>query len=140
MSSERRVGKRVQTPCAKAVAAPLRRQTTVVGRRGVGLRNQEEQRTQCGSFVATYHTRVQIPAAAAAVIVLGSDSWLEKNNVKRLGTSLRGQTRVSRRRLGCSSPALSEVHSACLFVAQDTLALFYTLILRVLGSTKKVKK
>ena len=37
-----------------------------------------------------------------SVIVLGSDAWLEKNHVKRLGTSLRCQTRVSQRRLGCS--------------------------------------
>ena len=32
--------------------------------------------------------------------------------MKRLGTSLRGQTRVSQRRLGCLSPGPSEVHPA----------------------------
>ena len=39
---------------------------------------------------------------------------VEKNTtyMKRLGTSLRGQTRVSQRRLGCLIPGPSEVHSA----------------------------
>ena len=42
--------------------------------------------------------------------------------MNRLGTSLRGQTRASQRTLGCSSPALCEVHSARVFVALDTAA------------------
>ena len=42
---------------------------------------------------------------------MGLDAWLKKCYVKRLGTSLHGQTRVSQRRLGCSSPGPSEVHS-----------------------------
>ena len=41
----------------------------------------------------------------------------QKYRVKRLGTSLRGQARVSQRRLGCLSPRPSEVHSARLFAA-----------------------
>ena len=57
-----------------------------------------------------------------SVIMLGSDAWLEKNHVNRLGTSLRGQTRVNQRRLGCSRPGLSEMHSARLVVAPDTAA------------------
>ena len=40
-------------------------------------------------------------------------------HVKRLGTSLRGQT-VSQRRLECLSPGPSEVHLARLFAAPDT--------------------
>ena len=36
------------------------------GRRGFGPRDQEGQRTQRTSFVATYHTRVHTAAAAAA--------------------------------------------------------------------------
>ena len=67
--------------------------------RGLGPRDQEEQRTQRASFVATY-------------IVLGSNARLNKHHVKRLGTPLRGQTRVSQRRLRCLSPAPSEMHSA----------------------------
>ena len=36
-------------------------------------------------------------------MVLGSDAWMNKHHVKRHGTSLRGQTRVNQRRLGCMS-------------------------------------
>ena len=43
-----------------------------------------------------------------------------KYHVKRLDTSLRCQTRVSQRRLGCLSAGPSEVHSARLFAAPDT--------------------
>ena len=43
----------------------------------------------------------------------------KKCHVKRRGTSLRGQTRVSRRRLGYLSPGPSEVHSVRLFAAPD---------------------
>ena len=46
------------------------------GRRVLGRRDQEEQRTLRASFVATYHTRVH--TTAAAVIVWGSGAWLEK--------------------------------------------------------------
>ena len=48
--------------CTNAVAAPLRGKTTntvVVERRGLGPRDQEDQRTQRASFVATRHTRVR---------------------------------------------------------------------------------
>ena len=62
-----------------------------VGRRGLGRREQEEQCTQRASFVATYHTRVH---TEQQLIVLGPDALLKKIHVKRLGTSLRGQTRV----------------------------------------------
>ena len=47
-------------------------------------------------------------AVAGEVIVPGSDVWLKKKHVKRLGPFLG----VSRRRLGCLSPWPSEVHSA----------------------------
>ena len=84
-----------------------------VGRRGLGAinRGQEEQPTQRASSAATYvyHAR---PHRAVTPIVLGSDDWLKKYHVKRLGTSLRGQSRISQRRLGCLSPGPSEVHSA----------------------------
>ena len=46
--------------------------------------------------MATYHTRVH---TEQQLIVLGSDACLKKYHVKRR-TSLRGQTRVSERRLG----------------------------------------
>ena len=45
--------------------------------------------------------------------MLGSKTY----HVKRLGTSFRGQTRVSQRRLGCLRPGPSEVRSARLFAA-----------------------
>ena len=68
-----------------------------VGRRGLGPRGQEEQRTQRASFVAMYHTRVHTAAAAATATGhragLGC-MVLQKYHVKRHGTSLRGQTRV----------------------------------------------
>ena len=50
----------------------MRGKPTVVGRRGLGPRDQEEQRTQRVSFVATYHTRVR--NKQQSVIVLGSDA------------------------------------------------------------------
>ena len=63
-SSDRCIGKRIQPRCANAVAALLRGQTAVVGRRGLGPRDREEQGTKRGSFVATNHTRVHIAATA----------------------------------------------------------------------------
>ena len=48
------------------LASPLHSQTTASCRRGLGPRDQEEQRTQRAPFVATYHTRVHTAAAAAA--------------------------------------------------------------------------
>ena len=61
-----------------------------VGRRGLGRREHEEQCTQRASFVATYHARVH---TEQQLIVLGSGALLKKKyHVKRLGTSLRGQT------------------------------------------------
>ena len=44
---------RTQSPRLSAARLQLS-----VGRRGLGPRDQEEQRTQRASFVATYHTRV----------------------------------------------------------------------------------
>ena len=58
-------------------------------------------------------------AAAAAVAAVvghrrgGLGCLVEKKyHVKRLGTALRGQTRVSQRKVGCLSPGPSEAHSA----------------------------
>ena len=45
-----------------------------VGRRGLGPREQGEQRTRRGSFVAMYHARVH----RAAALALGSDALLKK--------------------------------------------------------------
>ena len=62
-----------------------------VGRRGLGPREQGEQRTQRASFVVTYHAGVHTEQQL---------SWWarmlceRKHHVKRLGTSVRGQTRV----------------------------------------------
>ena len=85
---------RTQSPRLSAARLQL-----AVGRRGLGPRDHGGQRTQRASFVATYN------AAAAAVVGhragLDSDAWLKKTHVKRLGTSLRGHTRVRQRRLGC---------------------------------------
>ena len=82
-------------------------------RRELGPRDQEEQPTQRAPSVATYHTSLyESTHRAAALIVLGSDAWLKKYHVKRLGTSLRGQTKGSQRRLRYLSPGPSEVPSA----------------------------
>ena len=64
-SSDRCVGLRIPPRCANAVAAPLCGQTAAVCRRGLGPRDQEEQRTPHASFVTTYHSRVHTAAAAA---------------------------------------------------------------------------
>ena len=74
---------------------------------------QEEQHTQRASFVA-YVSYESIHTAAA---VCRSSWWArmlgwKKYQVERLHSSLRGQTRVSQRRLGCLSPGPSEAHSA----------------------------
>ena len=50
-----------------------------VGRRGLGPREQEEQRTQRASFVATCHTRVH---TEQQVLVLGSNASLKKRSRK----------------------------------------------------------
>ena len=48
-------------------------------RRGLGPRDQEEQRTQRASFVVTYRTtRAHTAAAKAGIIVLDADAWLKK--------------------------------------------------------------
>ena len=96
---------RTQSPRLSAARLQL-----AVGRRGLGPREQEEQRTQRASFVATYRSNKSTQSSS-------SSCWarmlsLEKTTMKRLGTSLCGQTRVSERRLGCLSPGPSEVHSA----------------------------
>ena len=53
-----------------------------------------------------------LPKCPVLVSMLDSDAWLKKYHVKGLGTSLRGQTRVSQRRLVCLSPGPNVVHSA----------------------------
>ena len=80
--------------------------------------DQEEQRTQRGAFVAIDHTSSRIHAAPAAVCHRAGIGYLaRKFHVNRLGTSLRIQTEVSHRSLGCSIPGM---HSARLFVAPNT--------------------
>ena len=72
--------------------------------------------------MATYFKKVH-RAAAAASHRAGLGCLVEKKyHMKRLGTSLRGQSRVSQRRLGRLSPGPSEVRSARLFAAPDTAA------------------
>ena len=101
---------RMQSPCLSAARLQL-----AVGRRGLGPRDRE-QCTQRAFFVATYHTRVHHSSSSSSSSSRSS-CWArmlgwKKIHVKRLGTSLRGQTRVSQRRLGCLSPGPSEVHSS----------------------------
>ena len=62
---------RTQSPRLSAASLQL-----AVGRCGLGPREQEEQRTQRASFVATYHTKVH--TEQQLIIVLGSDAWLKK--------------------------------------------------------------
>ena len=57
-----------QTQSSRLSAASLQ---LAVGRRGLGARDQEEQRTQRASFVATYHTRANSPAAVGHHAGLG---------------------------------------------------------------------
>ena len=59
-------------------ASPQPRLQLAVGRRGLGPREQGEQRTQSASFVATYHARVHTEQQLSAV--LGSDALLKKKN------------------------------------------------------------
>ena len=77
---------RTQSPRLTAARLQL-----AVGRRGLGSREQGEQRTQRASFVAKYHAREYTEQQLS--------SWarmlcLKKYHAKRLGTSLGGQTRV----------------------------------------------
>ena len=51
---------------------------TVVGRRGLGPRDQEEQRTQRASFVTTYNTRVRTQQQAAVSHRAGLGCLVEK--------------------------------------------------------------
>ena len=77
MSSDRCVGLRIQPHVQTPSAASLQ---LAVGRRGLGPRDQEEQRTQRASFVATHHTRVHTAAAAAAAgYRAGLGCLVEKN-------------------------------------------------------------
>ena len=77
---------RTQSPRLTAARLQL-----AVGRRGLGPREQGEQRTQRASFVVTYHTRVHTEQQLCA----GLGCFVEKKyNVKHLATSLRGRTRV----------------------------------------------
>ena len=108
--------------CTNEVAATLpdMLQQLVVGRRGFGLRDQEEHRTQLASVVATCHSRVHTQQQAAVSHRAGLGCLVEKNTdfcIKRLGTSLLGQ-----RRLECPSLGPSEVRSARLFAVPDTAA------------------
>ena len=82
---------------------------------------RQEQRTQHAPVLATYHTRLntkqqQLQQAAAFcskwVIVWDQMFHRTKYPVKRDDTSLPARTRVSQRRLGCSSPGPREVRSA----------------------------
>ena len=88
-------------------------------RRGLGPRDKEEQRTQRASFVTTSRTRVHTAAAAVSHRRLGR-LFFFLIDVNRRGMSLRGQTRVGQRRLGCLSPGPSKVHSARLFAAPNS--------------------
>ena len=62
---------RTQSPRLTAARLQL-----AVGQRGLGPREQGDQRAHRASFVATYHARVH---RAAAAPVLGSDALLKKN-------------------------------------------------------------
>ena len=75
-------------------------------------------------FVTTYHTGVNTQQQAAVTHRAGLGCLVEKYYVKRLGTFffVRGQTRVSHRRLGCLGPVLAEVHSARLFATPGIAA------------------
>ena len=70
-SSDRCVGLRIQPRCLTAARLQL-----AVDRRGLGPREQGEQRTQRASFVATLSCESTHRAAA---LVLGSDALLKKN-------------------------------------------------------------
>ena len=77
---------RTQSPRLTAARLQL-----AVGRRGLGSREQGDQRTRPASVVATYRTRVYTKLAARA----GPGCFVEKKyHVERLGMSLRGQIRV----------------------------------------------
>ena len=118
-----------------------------VGGLGLGPIEQEEQGTQRAPFVATYHTsthsssrsscglgsslalssstrkRFYTHRSSGQAVFTGVIPWLQKHHLELLGTSLRGQTKISQRRLGCLRPGPSQVHhhlhirfsQACLF-------------------------
>ena len=79
-----------RTPSPRLCAARLQ---LAVGRHGLGPRDQEEQRTQGASLVATYHTRVHSSSSSRSSC-LARMLGFKKNHVMRLGTCLRGQTKL----------------------------------------------
>ena len=88
-----------------------------MGRRGLGPKRP--RRAARPARVFRGYLRVIRESAASS---RQSSCWLRKLSreaPRRLGTSLRGQTRVSQHRLGCLSPGPSEVLSARLFAAPD---------------------
>ena len=92
MSSDRCVGLRIQPRCANAVVAPHRSQTTV-GCRSTRARTQRTRRARPARVFRGYVSYESAHRAAAHRAGLGC--FVEKKyHVKRLGTSLRGQTRV----------------------------------------------
>ena len=76
---------RTQSPRLTAARLQL-----AVGRRGLGPREKESS-APSASFVATYHTRVHTEQQLSCWAQM---LFWKKYHVKRLGTSLRGQTRV----------------------------------------------
>ena len=102
----------LENECANAVVAPLREQTAAVGRRGLGPRDQEEQRTQRASLVAKYHKRVHTVAAVSQ-----SSCWARYLVGKKNTCST--SARLFAARLESVSAGLSDLHSARLFVAPD---------------------
>ena len=77
---------RKQTPRLTAARLQL-----AVGRRGLALRGQGDSAPSARlSWLRVMREYTQ----EQQLIVLGSDALLKKYHVKRLGTSLRGQTRV----------------------------------------------
>ena len=78
---------RTQSPRLTAVRLQL-----AVGRRGLGLREQGEKRTQRASFVAIRVMREYTQSSSSRA---GLGCFVEeKYHVKRLGTSPRGQTTI----------------------------------------------
>ena len=104
----------------RAVGASPRGQT-MVGWRGLGLRDQEQRtwRAPLRGYVLLDYTGCCTAVAAAAV------SHRVKHKIPRLvdssalGTSLRRKTRGSQAWLGHLGPARSAAHPARLFVAPD---------------------
>ena len=69
------------------------------GRRWLGPRDREEQRTQRASFVATWYVSYESTHNAAAAGHRAGLGCLVEKKYHRLGTSRRGQTGVSQRGL-----------------------------------------